>query len=76
MTGRLMPAPGPGARRARTRSLAAQEAVTIVDLNAAVPKEMIGADGLHPTAAAYELIADEWFRAIEATMEVKPPILP
>ena len=59
----------------RIRSLAAQEGVTMVDLNGAVPKEMLGADGLHPTVAAYELIADEWLKAIIATMEITPSAL-
>jgi hypothetical protein len=32
----------------------------------------IGPDGLHPTAAGYEKIADTFFTAIEQTLEIKP----
>lgn len=41
--------------------------VTLVDLHAKVPGgETNFADGLHPTRAGYELMANAWFEAIEA----------
>jgi lysophospholipase L1-like esterase len=57
------------------RSLAVQEGVALVDLNAAVPTSQIGADGLHLKPAGYDLMADEWLKAIIATMEVTPSTL-
>jgi lysophospholipase L1-like esterase len=60
----------------RIKSLAVQENVTLVDLNSAVPLTLMGTDGLHPKAGAYDLIAQEWLNAIMATMEVKTPTLP
>jgi lysophospholipase L1-like esterase len=56
---------------ARIRSLAAAETVTLVDLYGAIPPTAVGADGLHLTPQGYELMADEWFKAIVATMEIK-----
>jgi lysophospholipase L1-like esterase len=52
------------------RALAAQEGVVLVDLNAAVPIVLIGPDGLHLKPAGYDLVADEWLKAIMAAMEV------
>jgi lysophospholipase L1-like esterase len=60
---------------ARIKALAAEQSVTLVDVNAAVPVTMISTlDGIHPKPGsdAYSLIADEWMKAIVATMEVKP----
>ena len=59
------------AANTRIRSLAAVENVTLVDLNAALPDIYIGSQGLHPTAQGYEIMANEWFKAIVDTMEVK-----
>ncbi len=56
----------------RIRALAAEKNVPLVDLYAAVPTALIGSDGLHPVAQAYDVIADEWLKAIIATLEVKP----
>jgi lysophospholipase L1-like esterase len=56
----------------RIKSLAAAENVTLVDLFAALPTSELGGDGLHPKPSGYALLADEWLKAIEATMEVKP----
>jgi lysophospholipase L1-like esterase len=55
----------------RIRALATAEGATLVDLFAVVPVSMIGSDGLHPKADAYEVIAEEWFKAIRATLEAK-----
>jgi len=58
----------------RIKALALEQHVTLVDLNAAIPKEMISTlDGIHPKPGSpvYSLMADEWFKAIVDTMEVK-----
>jgi lysophospholipase L1-like esterase len=57
----------------RIKGIAAAEGVTLVDLFAVVPVTEIGNDGLHPTAAGYGLMADEWLKAIIETLEIKPP---
>jgi lysophospholipase L1-like esterase len=58
---------------ARIRSLAAQEKATLVDLHTVVPASRIGADGLHPDEAGYRAMADEWLKAITATLETPSP---
>lgn len=60
----------------RIRALAIQENVPLADLNAVVPLNLIGADGIHPKAQAYDLVADEWLNAIVATMEIERSALP
>ena len=58
----------------RIKALALEQNVTLVDLNAAIAKEMISTlDGIHPKPGSpvYSLMADEWFKAIVDTMEVK-----
>ena len=56
------------------RALAASENVVLVDLYAAfgpdAPTTLIGFDGLHPTAAGYELIAQTFFESIRQKLEV------
>jgi acyl-CoA thioesterase-1 len=46
----------------------------VVDLHAALSSDptLIGADGLHPTAAGYQRIADTFFQAIAARYDVTP----
>jgi lysophospholipase L1-like esterase len=56
----------------RIRTIAAVEHVTLVDLFEAIPVTQIGDDGVHLKAGGYGIMADEWFKAIMATMEVKP----
>jgi lysophospholipase L1-like esterase len=58
----------------RIKGLAVEQGVRLVDLNAAVPVTMIGRDGTHPGPGSevYNLMADEWLKAIIATMEVNP----
>jgi lysophospholipase L1-like esterase len=55
------------------KTMAAEENVTPVDLNAAVPLPLIGADGLHPTPKGVQAITDAWFAAIMSTLETKTP---
>jgi lysophospholipase L1-like esterase len=62
----------------RIKALAQEQNVTLVDINAVVPTSLISTiDGIHPKPGteAYSLIADEWLKAIVATME-KPSPLP
>jgi lysophospholipase L1-like esterase len=61
----------------RIKALAIEQNVTLVDINLAVPTSMISTiDGIHPKpgSEAYSIMADEWLKAIIATMEVKPAI--
>jgi lysophospholipase L1-like esterase len=55
----------------RLKLLAASENITLVDIYAAFNGDLtlIGFDGLHPTPAGYQLIADTFFRSIRATLE-------
>jgi lysophospholipase L1-like esterase len=55
----------------RIRMMAQQENVTLVDLYAALPPSLIGSDGKHPTPNGYQKMADTFFDAIKATLEVK-----
>lgn len=57
------------------KTMAADENVTPVDLNTAVPLSLIGSDGLHPTPKGVQVIADAWFTAIMSTLEVKTTAL-
>jgi lysophospholipase L1-like esterase len=62
---------------AEIRKLATAEGVTLVDLYAAFPTDpagLIGADGLHPTAQGYELIAQTFFESIMQTLETTDPL--
>jgi lysophospholipase L1-like esterase len=58
----------------RMRSLAASEGAVLVDIYTALLPEVtrwVGVDGLHPTEAGYAKIADVWFQAIQANLEVR-----
>jgi lysophospholipase L1-like esterase len=59
----------------RLTSLAAAENITLVDIYAAFNGDLtlIGFDGLHPTPAGYQLIADTFFRSVRNTLEVAVP---
>jgi lysophospholipase L1-like esterase len=57
--------------------LASKENVPVVDLYAALVNElytMIGDDGLHPTVAGYQRIAETFFARLEADLEVAPSL--
>jgi lysophospholipase L1-like esterase len=80
-----LPPPGPFGMRsvptryvtdfnARVRTIAAGEGALLVDLYADMSTDVsryIGLDGLHPTEAGYERIAELLFRAIRGEMEVR-----
>jgi len=58
----------------RLREMAGQESVTYVDLYNAMMAEaatLIRSDGLHPTEAGYRRIAELFFAAIRAELEVR-----
>ena len=56
----------------RVRLLAASEGVTLVDVYKAFNGDLtlLSVDGLHPNASGYERIADTFFQAIKATLEL------
>lgn len=59
---------------AKIKAMAAAEGVVLVNLYDALQPEaatLIGVDGLHPTEAGYKRIADVFFAAIQANLEVK-----
>jgi lysophospholipase L1-like esterase len=54
--------------------VAAQESVTLVDVYQAFGGDvttLIDCDGLHPTSAGYDVIAEAFFRAIQQSLEVR-----
>ncbi len=57
----------------RMRVVAAQEGAVLVDLYTTLgdPQRYIGVDGLHPNEAGYARIADLFFQAIQANLEVR-----
>jgi lysophospholipase L1-like esterase len=57
------------------RVLAASESVTLVDINLAFGGNLtlLSADGLHPNAAGYELIARTFFTSLRSTLEISGP---
>jgi lysophospholipase L1-like esterase len=58
----------------RMRDAAAREGAVLVDLYAAMLPDVqryIGADGLHPNESGYTRIADLFFQAIQASLEVR-----
>jgi lysophospholipase L1-like esterase len=58
------------------RSVAFQEGVPLVDINQAFGGNLslLSSDGLHPNADGYARIADTFFLAIRATLEVAPTL--
>lgn len=59
---------------AKLEQMAGEEGAVFVDLyNALLPEvnAVIGVDGLHPTEVGYKRIADVFFAAIQANLEVK-----
>ncbi len=69
-TGELVPA-----MNDEIRALAESEKVVLVDVYTALGGEsstLIGVDGIHPTAAGYQVMADAFFAAIRANFEVPP----
>jgi lysophospholipase L1-like esterase len=81
-----LPPPKPGGKNtipvstiqtynARLASIASGEGAILVDLYSAMlsgASTFIGNDGLHPTEAGYQKIADTFFNAIRADLEIRP----
>lgn len=62
----------------RLRTVVPSERAVLVDLYQAFgssPDPLIGPDGLHPTAAGYQKIADTFLAAIRTTLERRTPAL-
>ena len=60
------------------RGMAAAEGAVLVDLYQAFDGQidtLIGADGLHPNEAGYQQMAETFFTAVRARLEM-PPIVP
>ena len=58
----------------RMRTVASRQGAVLVDLYTAILPEVnryIGVDGLHPNEAGYAKIADLFFQAIQANLEVR-----
>jgi lysophospholipase L1-like esterase len=51
------------------KDMAAKKGAEIVDVNALLPIAEIGQDGLHPTEAGYQRLAEIWLDAIKARYE-------
>jgi lysophospholipase L1-like esterase len=62
------------AYNAELRSVARGENATLVDVHAAFAGDLslLGPDGLHPTEAGYERIAQTFFTALRTTLELPP----
>jgi lysophospholipase L1-like esterase len=60
----------------RIREMARAESAVVVDLENAIPLSLIGADGKHPTPQGYQKMADTFYEAITASLEIKPPAPP
>ena len=57
------------------KSMAATESVAVADVYQAFNGDvttLIGSDGLHPTAAGYQVVADTFFGVIKQTIETPP----
>lgn len=53
-------------------AMAAKKGAGLVDINTQLTLAMIGIDGLHPTEAGYQKMAEAWLEAIKAVYE-RPP---
>lgn len=53
--------------------MAGKKGAILVDVNAMLPLSMIGQDGLHPTEAGYQKLAEIWQDAIKVRYETAPP---
>lgn len=51
------------------RTMAANKGAQLIDVNALLPVALIGKDGLHPTEAGYERLAEIFFDAIKTKYE-------
>ncbi|MEO7272786.1 MAG: SGNH/GDSL hydrolase family protein [Vicinamibacterales bacterium] len=56
------------------RVMAGKKGATLIDVNALLPLSLIGQDGLHPTEAGYQRLAEIWQDAIKAKYEAAPAL--
>jgi lysophospholipase L1-like esterase len=56
----------------QVRRMAPDEGATLVDIFAGMQLEQIGQDGLHPTEAGYQRMAEIWFDALRTAFEQPP----
>ena len=71
--------PGPGSKaapadlltryNAALRTMAAKKGAQLIDVNATFPLDLIGQDGLHPTEAGYQRLAEIFYDAIKSKYE-------
>lgn len=54
------------------KAMAQKKGAEVVDVNAQLPLSFIGQDGLHPTEAGYQRLAEIWFEAIKGRYERAP----
>jgi lysophospholipase L1-like esterase len=54
------------------KTMAEKKGATLIDVNQLLPASLIGQDGLHPTEAGYQTLAEILFDAIKARYEVPP----
>lgn len=54
------------------RRMAADEGATLVDIHAGMSLADIGEDGLHPTEAGYQRMAEIWLEALKNAFELPP----
>jgi lysophospholipase L1-like esterase len=54
------------------KAMAAKRGAQVVDVNAQMPLTLIGEDGLHPTSAGYQRLAEIWLDALKARYEQAP----
>jgi lysophospholipase L1-like esterase len=51
------------------KTMAAKKGAQLIDVNALLPLSEIGQDGLHPTEAGYQHMAEIWLDAIKGKYE-------
>jgi lysophospholipase L1-like esterase len=54
------------------RVMASKKDALLIDIAAQFPMTLLGQDGLHPTEAGYQRIAEIWFDALKARYELIP----
>ena len=57
----------------KLRAIAIKRDAQLIDVNALLPVSLIGQDGLHPTEAGYDRLAEIFFEAIRAKNERAAP---
>ncbi len=71
-----MGAPHIGRFNAALRDMASKKGAILVDVNGQMPEASIGQDGLHPTEAGYQKLAEIYLDAIKGRYEAPPAATP